>query len=136
MLTQDFAQRTRGRLVEIRAALTKLREANRETIKLLTKLDKLHVADRTRLYERLGELAEDVVDKLPEEASDADFEHAYVIQEQINDLAAEIEEVSIAGTAVEDLGDDDETVREAYASLKESEAQLAKMERLGAKLSL
>ena len=137
MMTRDFAARTRERIAEARAALSRLRELNKETLKQLAKIDKQHVADRSRLYDRLGELADDMISKLPEEASEADSERAYVLQTQINDLAADVEEISIAGSALEDLNSMlDEAVRDAYASLKQSEADLSKMERLGTKLGI
>lgn len=136
-MTLDFAARSRARVAEIRAALTKLRELSRETRKQLAKIDKQHVADRSRVYDRIGRLAEDLVDKLPEDASDTDSDRAYALQEQINDLASDVEEISLASSAVEDvdgmLGD---ALREAYASLKESEVQLAKVERLGTTLGI
>ena len=137
MITSEFAERTRARIAETRAVIAKLREAHKDTVRQLTKIDKQHVADRTRVYDRLGQLAEDVVDKLPEEATDADSDRAYAIQEQINDLSAEIDEVSLAGSAVEDLdGMLGDTINEVYAHLKEAEAQIAKAERLGVKLGI
>ena len=137
MMTRDFSQRTRERIAETRAALSRLREVNKEMLKQLAKIDKQHVADRSRLYDQLGELAEDMIEKLPEEASDSDSERAYALQEQINDLADVVEEIAIAGSTLEDLNSMlDEAVRDAYASLKQSEADLSKMERLGTKLGI
>lgn len=137
MMTRDFADRTRARVAEARTALTKLREVSKETIRQLDKLDKQHVTDRGRVYDRLGALADDVVDKLPEEATDGDSDRAYALQEQINDLAADVEEISFAASATEDLGGlVGDTINEAYASLRETEAKLAKVERLAAKLGL
>ena len=134
MMTRDFARRTRERIAETRAALTRLRELSRETVKQLAKLDKQHAADRDRVYAKLGELADDVVDKLPEEAAN-NSDRAYALQEQINDLAAEVEEISLAST--EDLGGMiGDTVSEAYASLKDAEVQLSKIERLATKLGV
>ena len=136
-MTRDFAQRTRERIAETRAALSRLREVNKETLKQLAKIDKQHVADRSRLYDRLSELAEDMINKLPEEASEADSERAYALQEQINDLATDVEEISLAGSAREDLNSLlDEAIRDAYTSLKQSEADLSKAERLGTKLGI
>ena len=136
-MTSDFAERSRARITETRAVIAKLRDASKEAIRLLAKIDKQHVADRSRLYDQLGELAEDMIEKLPEEASDADSERAYALQEQINDLAADVEEIGIAGSTLEDLNSMlDEAIRDAYASLKQSEADLSKMERLGAKLGI
>ena len=136
-MTRDFAQRTRERIAETRAALSRLREVNKKTLKQLAKIDKQHVADRSRLYDRLSELAEDMINKLPEEASEADSERAYALQEQINDLATDVEEISLAGSAREDLNSLlDEAIRDAYTSLKQSEADLSKAERLGTKLGI
>lgn len=137
MMIRDFAERTRARIAETRAVVTKLREANKDAVRQLTKIDKQHVADRTRVYDRLGQLADDVVGKLPEEASDADTEHAYAIQEQINDLSSDVDEVSLAGSSIEDLGGMlGDTINEIYAHLKEAETQLAKVERVGTKIGI
>ena len=137
MLTRDFAERTRTRFAETRAAIARFREAIKEAIRQVAKIDKQHVADRGRVYDRLGQLADDVVDKLPEEASEADAERAHAIQEQINDLSSDVDEISLAGSAVEDLGGMlGDTINEIYARLKEAESQLAKVERLGAKLGI
>lgn len=136
-MTRSFSERTRARIAEARAALAKLRETSKETIRQLAKLDKQHAADRDRLYEKLGEIANDVVDKLPEEATDSDSDRAYVIQAQVNDLAADVEEISLAASTIEDLGDMiRDAVDEAYASLKETEARLAKVEWIAAKLGI
>ena len=137
MMTKDFATRTRARVSEARVALTRLRDVGRETIKQLAKIDKQHLTDRGRLYDKLGQLADDVVDKLPEEAADPDLDRAFALQEQINDLASEVDEVALAGSSVEDLGAlFGDAVNEIYKSLKESEAQLAKVERIGAKIGV
>src|SRR5207244_5066123 len=125
-MTKDFATRTRARVAEARVAIERLREVGRETIRQLAKIDKQHVADRTRLYDKLGQIADDMTAKLPEEATDDDFNQAHAIQEQVNDLASEVDEVSLAGNSVEDLGGlFGDSIREIYRSLKESEAQLA-----------
>lgn len=137
MLTDDFVRRTRERTAETRATLARLRELTKETIKQLTKINKQHVTERDRLYTKLGQLADDVVDKLPEEAADSDYDRARVLQDQINDLAADLEEVSLSASAAEDLGGlAKDTIDEAYSSLRETEAQLIKVERLAAKLGI
>lgn len=136
MMTKDFADRTRARIIEARTALTHLRDVGKDAIRQLAKLDKQHQADRDRLYEKLGELGEDVVDKLPEEAADSDVERAYALQEEINDLSAEVEDVSFAGYSLEDLDSLFDAVAEVYKRLKAAEVQLSKMERLGAKLGV
>ena len=137
MLTQDFARKTRERTVETRAALTRLRELTKETIKQLAKINRQHTAERDRLATKLSQLADDVVDKLPEEAAEDDYDRARAIQDQVNDLASDVEEISLAASAIEDfevLAKD--TVDEAFASLRETDMQLAKIERLAAKLAL
>ncbi len=137
MITRDFAERTRLRITEMRAIIAKLRETNKEAIRQLTKIDKQHDADRTKVYDRLGQLAEDVTDKLPEEAADADVDRAYALQEQVNDVAADVEETSLAGSYLEDLpGQLKDAFDEIYGSLKSAEAQITKVERAGAKLSI
>jgi hypothetical protein len=137
MITRDFAERTRLRIAETRAIIAKLRETNREAIKQLTKIDKQHDADRTKVYDRLGQLADDVVEKLPEEATDADSERAYALQEQINDVAADVEEVSLAGSTLEDLsGLLKDAFDDLYTSLKSAETQIVKVERAGTKLGI
>lgn len=137
MLTNDFAGRTRARIAEARAALSKLRETSKEVTKQLARIDKQHSVDRARVYDRLGQLADDVVEKLPEEAADADVDRAHVIQEQIYDVTASVEEVSLAGSAVEDLpGALGEAISEIYDGLKEAETQVSKVERLGAKIGV
>jgi hypothetical protein len=65
MITRDFAERTRARIIETRAVIAKLHEANKEAVRQLMKIDKQHATDRTRIYDRLGQLADDVVEKLP-----------------------------------------------------------------------
>ena len=137
MMTRDFAERTRARIAETRAVIAKLRELGKEAIRQVEKIDKQHVADRTRIYDRLGQLADDVVDKLPEEASEADTERAHAIQEQLNDLSSAVDEIALAGSTVEDLsGMLSETINEICAHLKEAESELAKVERVGAKLGI
>lgn len=137
MITRDFAERTRARITETRAVIAKLREANKEAVRQLTKIDKQHATDRTRVYDRLGQLADDVVEKLPEEATDADSERAHAIQEQINELSSEVDEVSLTSSSVEDLGGLlSDTINEIYAHLKETETQLVKVERGGVKLGI
>lgn len=133
MMTRDFAQRTRTRVAEARAVLTRLRE----TLRQLAKIDKQHAADRTRLYDKLGEIADDVVEKLPEEATEFDVDRAYTIQEEINGLASEVDEVSLAGSAIEDLNAQlGDAIKDIYESLKVAEIQLAKVDRLGTKLGV
>ena len=117
--------------------IARLHEASKEAIRQVAKIDKQHVADQGRVYDRLGQIAEDVVDKLPEAAADADSDRARVLQDQVNDLAADVDEVSLVGSSVEDLGGMlSDTIKEIYMSLKEAESQLSKVERLGAKLSI
>ena len=136
-MTSDFAERARARVAETRAVITKLRDTSKEAIRQLAKIDKQHVADRVRVSERIGQLADDVVDKLPEDADDAAFDRAYVIQEQVNDLASDFDEVSLASSTVEDLeGTLNDTIKEIYAALKETESQIAKVERVGTKLGI
>jgi len=121
----------------MRAVIAKLRDVSKDAIRQVTKIDKQHTADRGRVYDRLGQLADDVVEKLPEEASEPDVERAHAIQAQINDLSAEVEEIALAGSTIEDLGGMlGDTINEIYAHLKEAESQLAKAERLGAKLGI
>jgi hypothetical protein len=135
-MTSDFAQRTRARVAEARAALTKLREVGKETVRHLTKIDKQHASDRDRLSSKLGELADDVIDKLPEAAA-SDLDRARALQEQINDLAGDVEEISFGGGALEDLGGYlHDTINETYASFKAVEVQLSTMERLATKLGI
>lgn len=136
-MTSDFAERARARITETRAVITKLRDASKEAIRQLAKIDKQHVADRVRVSERIGQLADDVVDKLPEGADDAAFDRAYVIQEQVNDLASDLDEVALASSTIEDLeGALSDTIKEIYAALKEAESQIAKVERVGTKLGI
>lgn len=137
MLTDDFAGRTRVRIASARAALAKLRNASKVAIRQLAKINKQHAADLGRVYDALGQLADDVVEKLPEEAADADVDRAHAIQEQINDLAAAVEEISLAGGEVTDLASSiDTAIGEIYARLKEAEAQLGQVTRLGAKIGV
>lgn len=125
----------RARVTEARAALTKLRDVGKETVRQLTRIDKQHTADRTRFYETLGKLADDVTGKLPENVEDSDWERANALQDEVNDLAADVDEVSIIGD-VETLGSVFDEITGFYARLKEAEAQLSKVERLGAKLGI
>ena len=137
MITRDFSERTRARLAETRAVVAKLRELSKGVILRVEKINKQHVAERTRVYDRLGQLADDVVDKLPEEATKADADRAYVIQGQINDLASDVDEVSLAGTALEDLSNVlTDLTKEIYEHLKEAEVQLSKVERVGLKIGI
>jgi len=136
-MTSDFAERSRARITETRLVIAKLRDASKEALRQLAKIDKQHVADRGRVSERIGQLAEDVVDRLPEEADDAAFDRAYVIQEQVNDLASDLDEVALASSTIEDLeGALSDTIKEIYAALKEAESQIAKVERVGTKLGI
>jgi hypothetical protein len=133
MITEDFVQRTRGRIAEVRAVLSKLSDAH----KALSKIAKQQDSDKLRVYDRLGQIAEDVVEKFPEEAPDAELEKAYVIQEQINDLAGDLDEISLASYQIEDLvGTLGDAIKEIYKSLKETEVQLGKADRVGAKLGV
>jgi len=137
MITGDFVQKTRARIAEMRAVLGKLRDAHKEAVRQLSKIGKQHTSDRTRVYDRLGQLADDVVEKLPEETPEAAVDEAYALQEQINDLAGDLDEVSLASSSIEDLtGTLADTCNEIYASLKEAEAQLSKVERGAAKLGV
>lgn len=137
MLIRDFVERTRARVVETRAVVVKLRELGKEAIRQVEKIDKQHNADRARVYDRLGQLAEDIVDKLPEGATIADSDRAHAIQEQINELSSDVDEVSLAGSSVEDLGAIlGDAIKEIYALLKEAEIQLAKVDRLGTKIGV
>ena len=137
MMTRDFAERTRTRFAETRAVIARLREASKEAIRQVAKIDKQHAADRGRIYDRLGRLVDDVVDKLPEEASETDVESAHAIQEQINDLSADVDEISLAGSTIEDLGGMlGDAIDEIYTHLKAAESQLTKVDRLGAKLGI
>jgi hypothetical protein len=136
-LMKDFAERTRSRITEIRGVLVKLRETSKDSIKQIAKIDKQHVADRGRIYDLLGKLADDLVEELPEEASDVDIEHAYALQEPINDLSADTEEISLLGMAGEDLETSvSEAISGIYNSLKEAERQLAKVQSLSRKLNI
>lgn len=135
-LTRDFATRTRARVVEVRAALAKLRDLGKETGKHLERLSRQQAADQERVASRIGALADDVVDKLPEEATDADRDHAYVLQEQINDLAGGLEEISLASDAVDDLRGLADTINDAYGALREAEAQLKRVEQMAGKLGI
>jgi hypothetical protein len=121
----------------MRAAIIKLRDVGKETLRQVVKIDKQFVADRTRVYDRLGQLAEDVISELPEDVSDADYEQASKVQDQIEDLSADLEAISLTGGALEDLqtalGD---ALDEIFARLKEAEAQVTEVERLGVKLGV
>ena len=137
MLTDAFEQRTRERVVEIRAALAKFRELAKGTVKQIGKISKQHVAERTRLYDTLGELADDVVAKLPDDVPESEYDRASKLQDQINDLAGEVEEVTLLENAIEDLAAiAKDTIDEAYTSLREVETQIAKVGRHAAKLGI
>lgn len=135
--TADFALRTRGRIAEMRAALTHLRDLGRSTSRQLAKLAKQQSADGTRLSDRLGVLADGATSDLPDNAPDAEFDRAFARGEQIGDVAGAVEEISLAGGAVDDLsaalGD---AVGDVFAGLREAEAQVAALERAAAKLGL
>ena len=137
VITRDFAERTRARVAETRAALSRLKEVSRDAIKQLDKINKQHTADRTRVYEKMVQLGDDLVEKLPDDASDEDSDRAHALQEEVHALASEVEEVGGTASAVEDLESLlVDAVREAFAALKEAESQLTKVERLGAKLGV
>lgn len=137
VITREFADRTRARVAETRAALSRLKEVSRDAIKQLDKINKQHTADRTRVYDKLVQLGDDLVEKLPDDASDEDSDRAYSLQEEVHTLASEVEEISGTASAVEDLESLlSDAVREAFAVLKETETQLAKVERIGAKLGV
>ena len=137
MLTDAFEQRTRERVVEIRAALAKFRELAKDTVKQIGKISKQHVAERTRLYDTLGELADDVLAKLPDNVPDSEYDRASKLQDQINDLAGEVEEISMLENAVEDLAAIvKDAIDEAYTGLREVEVQIAKVGRHAAKLGI
>ena len=137
MLTDTFEQKTRERVTEIRAALAKFRELAKDTVKQISKISKQHVTERTRLYDTLGELAEDVLAKLPDDAPDGEYDRASKLQDQINDLAGEVEEITLLENAIEDLAAvAKDTIDEACASLREVEAQIAKVSRQAAKIGI
>lgn len=137
MLIKDFAERTRARIAEAREIMTKLREARGAAIKLLVKLDKQHSSDRDRLSNTLSRFADDVYDPLPEEPSEAEFEHASKLQDRLLELAGEVDEVSLASSSIEELGQMlNDTLRETASRLKEAEQLLVKVERLGARLKV
>ena len=137
MLTDAFEQRTRERVTEIRAALAKFRELAKDTVKQIGKISKQHVAERARLYDTLSELADDVLAKLPDDVPDSEYDRANKLQDQINDLAGEVEEITLLENAIEDLAAvAKDTIDEAYASLREIEAQIAKVGRHAAKLGI
>ncbi len=141
MLTQDFVQRTRVRVAEARAALTKLRDVGKETVRQLTRIDKQQDAERERLYDTLGKLADGVYDALPEEpetkdpAWEREFERASALQDEVGNLASDVEEVSLHFD-MEALGTLLDEVAGFYKGLKETESQLSKVERVGAKLGI
>ena len=113
MLLEDFAQRTRTRITEARGILTRLREVGGEATRQLAKIDKLP------------------------EAARPDVARAQMIQEELNDLASELEEISLASSAVEDLGRMlKEAVDETYTALKGAETQLTKVVRTASKLGI
>jgi len=138
MITEAFVQRTRARIAEARAVLTGFRVAHKEAVQQLTKIAGKQTSDTERLYDKLGDLAEDVVNKLPDEAEESDFEKAREIQEQINDLASEVEELSLGRSAIEDLGGDlaKDLVSQVFVKIKELETELSAMERRAAKLKI
>jgi gas vesicle protein len=137
VLTEAFEQKTRERVTEIRAALAKFRELAKDTVKQISKISKQHVAERTRLYDTLGELADDVLAKLPDDVPDGEYDRASKLQDQINDLAGDVEEISLLENAIDDLAAvTKDTVDEAYASLREVEAQIAKVARQAAKIGI
>jgi gas vesicle protein len=137
VLTDAFEQRTRQRVVEIREALAKFRELAKDTVRQISKISKQHVTERTRLYDTLGALADDVLTKLPGDVPDDEYDRASKLQDQINDLAGDVEEISLLENAIEDLvAIAKETVDEAYASLREAETQLAKVTRQAAKIGI
>jgi hypothetical protein len=134
---KDFAERTQGRITETRAALVKLRKTSKDSIQQIAKIAKQHGVDRGRIYDRLGKLADDLVEKMPEEASDVDIERAYALQEPINELLADIEEISLLGMTGEDFETSvSEAISGIYNSLKEAERQLAKVQSLSRKLNI
>ena len=141
VLTQDFAKHTRARVSEARAALTKLRDVAKETLRQLVKLDKQQDAERTRLYEALGKLADGVFDALPEEpetkdpAWDREFERASALQDEVGDLASSVDEISlhIDMDALSSLLGE---IAGFFKGLKETEAQLSKVEGAGSKLGI
>lgn len=134
MITNDFTQRTRTRIAEMRVTLAKLREAHKDASRQLTRVAKQHDADKTRVQERLGKLADDVVE-LPEEVPETELDNAYEVQEQVHKLAADVEELFLVNS-LEDLGDMLDTISELYADLKKAETQLAKVESFGTKLGV
>ena len=137
MLTDTFEQKTRERVTEIRAALAKFRELAKDTVKQISKISKQHVTERARLYDALGELADDVIAKLPDDVPDAEYDRASKLQDQINDLAGEVEEITLLENAIDDLAAvAKDTIDEAYASLREVETQIAKVGRHAAKLGI
>lgn len=137
MLTDAFEQKTRERVVEIRAALAKFRELAKDTVKQIGKISKQHVTERARLYDTLSALADDVLGKLPDDAPDSEYDRARKLQDQINDLAGEVEEVALLENALEALtAVAKDTIDEAYASLREVEAQITKVGRHAAKLGI
>ena len=135
--TADFAARTRARIAEMRAVLTEFRDLGGAATKRLSKLAKQQAADSNRVYGRLGALSDDATSDLSDDASDAELERAYARGEQINEVAADVEEISLAGGAVEDLA---AVVRDAvddvFSGLREAEAQVSALERAAAKLGL
>jgi chromosome segregation ATPase len=137
MITGDFVQRTRARIVAARAALAKLRDASKEALREVTRLDKQHTSDKTRVYDQLCKLADDVIDKLPEEAAEADSDRVYEIHEQINNVASEVDEVSFTSSSVEDMASGlKDMIDDVYARLKDAESQLSVVAREGAKIGV
>jgi len=138
MIATDFAKRTRARVAEARAALTKFHTAYKEATKQLAKIAKVHIPDKDHVYDKLGSLAEDVVDKLPEEAEEEDLDKAYALQEKVRKVADALEDIDIGANEIEELGSDatSDPIERVFESLKESEKNLAALERLAAKLKI
>lgn len=136
-LTKEFALRSRQRVAQARAMILKLRDTSKETFAQLKKLDKQYAADRARLGDQLGILADGVIGKLPEDATEADDQRALALEAQIADLQSAVEETSFGGF-FEDL---ERGIREmlnddGLKSLKATDEQIAHLEKLGAKLGI
>jgi hypothetical protein len=129
------------RVAEARAVLTKLRDVAKETVRQLTRLDKQQTAERVRLYETLGKLADGVYDALPEEPEtpdpswERDFERASALRDEVENLAGNVDEISLH-VDTEVLANVLGEIAGFYDGLKETEAQLSKVERVGAKLGI
>lgn len=136
-MTGDFAKRARGRVADVRSIVSAFRSQSSETLRQVTKIQKAFAADRERLLEQLGSLANDVVEKLPGEATSADAAQARVLQAQIEDLAASIEDLAFAESALDDLrGAISDTLSEIYTALKATETHVAAVERGGTKIGI